>query len=71
MAFKTEIKKVKQYVITECDCDRCGNHLKVIDYYGVQRLADRGLNERGVGGLFLQHTGNYLQGAQNRNISSL
>ena len=38
MAFKTEIKKVKQEVVTECTCDKCGNDIQFPYFYDIHTV---------------------------------
>ena len=58
MAFKTEIKKVKQEVVTECTCDKCKNYIQFPHFYGYPYCSTR-MKTEGVSGLILQHTGNF------------
>ena len=64
MTFKTEIKKVKQEVIIECTCDRCGNSVEFPDFYGYPHCSTR-METGGVSGLVLQHTGGFYSGYDN------
>ena len=54
MTFKTEIKKVKQEVISECACDKCGNDIMFIDYYGS--YSHRATNLKDGGGVLSYNT---------------
>ena len=58
MAFKTEIKKVKQEVVTECTCDKCGNDICFIDFYGHEECKTK-MGFVGDSGFILKHTGSY------------
>ena len=58
MTFKTEIKKVKQEVVTECTCDKCGNDIQFPYFYGYPHCSTR-MKTEGVSGLILQHTGDF------------
>lgn len=57
MAFKTEIKKVKQEVVTECTCDKCKNYIQ-FPHFGYPHCSTR-MKTEGISGLILQHTGNF------------
>ena len=59
MPFKTEIKKVKQEVITECTCDRCGVVVCFPDKYGSAVRYKDTIDQAGVSGFILKHTGGY------------
>ena len=58
MTFKTKIKKVKQEVVTECTCDKCGNDIGFIDFYGHEECKTK-MEFVGVSGFILKHTGSY------------
>ena len=64
MTFKTEIKKVKQEVVTECTCDRCRKNIRFPDFYGHPHCSTR-MKTEGISGLILQHTGGFYSGYDN------
>ncbi len=64
MAFKTEIKKVKQEVVTECSCDKCKNSIQFPHFYGYPHCSTR-MKTEGISGLILQHTGGFYSGYDN------
>lgn len=59
MTFKTEIKKVKQEVVTECTCDKCGIDVWFPDRYGSAVRYTNDLDKSGISGFILKHTGGY------------
>ncbi len=59
MTFKTEIKKVKQEVVTECTCDKCGIDVCFPDRYGSAVRYTNDLDKAGISGFILKHTGGY------------
>ena len=59
MPFKTEIKKVKQEVVTECTCDECGITIIRPEPYGLPTYISVDGSTHGYNGLILQHTGGF------------